>query len=598
MRKNPFEIKTPENNTAQEIVELFVDVFTDFSKVLEYNHTFLNGPRGSGKSMMFRYMQPDCQMIVKQVKSLDLDYFSIYIPIKLTSINFIDLDRFENHANVILNEHLLTTYTLSKSYKFIVDVLGDDLDVHTESIKSYYNDSFLYHISLLGLNIVDQDKDLSGKTFFLLMSQIIEKMYMECSRYCRELAFQSDVSSVNKYAYPLVDYIDFMLPLFQDLIKLPFLPKDKPLFLLIDDAGYLNKVQTKILNTWVSYRTTKNICLKISTQLDYANYLTTNGKRIDAPHDYSEVNIATIYTSSKNNYKDRITSIVEKRLKYYLKSDIRSEEFFPCDTKQSEEIQDMYQKLYQDNINPEKNYAAGDAARRYAIPDYIKSLKNKRSGSTYSYAGFDNLVNISSGIVRHFLAPAHDMYAKELSTNTSDIMMIRDSIQDEIIKEYSKNFLNKEIEKCEKDYAEDSIRYEISGKLFNLIDSLGGLFHKILMSDCSERRVFSIAITDRPDKELRDVLSMGVQLGFFHEDVIGNKDGTGRNKRYVLSRVLSPYYKLDPTSFAGYQFMSSDVLKLALVNRSRFMSCFDAKFKDKTLDSQKTLFDDLNEEEI
>lgn len=44
--------------------------------------------------------------------------------------------------------------------------------------------------------------------------------------------------------------------------------------------------------------------------------------------------------------------------------------------------------------------------------------------------------------------------------------------------------------------------------------------------------------------------------------------------------------------------MSSDVLKLALVNRSRFMSCFDAKFKDKTLDSQKTLFDDLNEEEI
>ena len=61
MKENPFEIKTPEQNSAQDVVDLFVDVFPDFYQVLEKGHTFINGPRGSGKSMMFRYIQPDCQ---------------------------------------------------------------------------------------------------------------------------------------------------------------------------------------------------------------------------------------------------------------------------------------------------------------------------------------------------------------------------------------------------------------------------------------------------------------------------------------------------------------------------------------------------------
>ena len=60
---NPFEIKTPEQNSAQDVVDLFVNVFADFKQVLEKGHTFLNGPRGSGKSMMFRYIQPDCQYL-------------------------------------------------------------------------------------------------------------------------------------------------------------------------------------------------------------------------------------------------------------------------------------------------------------------------------------------------------------------------------------------------------------------------------------------------------------------------------------------------------------------------------------------------------
>ena len=60
IKKNPFAVQTPEDMAAKDVNELFVDVFTDFYQVPRQGHTFLNGPRGSGKSMMFRYMEPDC----------------------------------------------------------------------------------------------------------------------------------------------------------------------------------------------------------------------------------------------------------------------------------------------------------------------------------------------------------------------------------------------------------------------------------------------------------------------------------------------------------------------------------------------------------
>jgi ABC-type enterochelin transport system ATPase subunit len=94
MIKNPFEVNTPEGISAEDVHDLFVDVFSDFHQVPKSGHTFLNGPRGSGKSMMFRYMMPNCQRIIKAeggeitYKEIsELDYFSLYIPIKLTDIN-------------------------------------------------------------------------------------------------------------------------------------------------------------------------------------------------------------------------------------------------------------------------------------------------------------------------------------------------------------------------------------------------------------------------------------------------------------------------------------------------------------------------------
>jgi hypothetical protein len=590
---NPFEIKTPEQNSAKDIVELFVNVFTDFKQVLEKGHTFLNGPRGSGKSMMFRYIMPDCQRIAHCIDIKNLDFFSIYIPIKLTSINIPDLGRLEHHAKIILNEHLFSTYIISQAFCSLIEIFNDSLNDYNDEFKSFYKNDFLRIISYTGYK-ADTEFDVdnaSAKSIILQMANLVSGMNRECLRYCRSIALSK--TSTSDYLGSIADFMDFVYPLFLKLKELTIFPEKKPFFILIDDAGYLNTAQTQILNTWVSYRTTKDICFKISTQLDYKTHLTINGKRIDSPHDYSEINISTVYSSSKSHYNDRIRDIVKKRLIKYLKIDVDVEKYFPENVEQKAAIEEIYNRLKEQNFNPDKNYAGGDAARRYAAPDYMKELQQKhKSGFNYSYAGFDQIVAISSGIIRHFLAPAQEMFSQAvISNNGKNPEFISDSIQDKIIKKYSNDFLTDEFDKIRKDTTETKNNLIKAEKLYNLIDSLGELFHKILVSDASERRVFSVALTDKPDEELREVLEMGEQYGYLHKSTIGNKQGTGRNRLYILSRILAPHFKLDPTSFAGYQFMDSAMLKIALTDKARFLRVFSKKIGEEN--KQPSLFDNI-----
>ena len=131
---NPFTVTSPENMSAEDAFSLFVDVFSDFPKVRDPGHMFLHGPRGSGKSMMFRYLKPDCQCLKLKCDTSDLKFFSIYLPIKSTYLSLAELRRLEGkHADIILNEHFMTIHfsemiLASFSEIKIKDQYGKNLD--------------------------------------------------------------------------------------------------------------------------------------------------------------------------------------------------------------------------------------------------------------------------------------------------------------------------------------------------------------------------------------------------------------------------------------------------------------------------------------
>jgi hypothetical protein len=182
------------------------------------------------------------------------------------------------------------------------------------------------------------------------------------------------------------------------------------------------------------------------------------------------------------------------------------------------------------------------------------------------------------------------MYVAQLAKGDNEkITSIDPTIQDREIKSYSRKKMESEFDKF-RDEAENKSDMD---KLRNLIIGMGGLFQKIIVSDASERRVFSVALNDEPDEELRKILDLGVQHGYIQKSMIGNKYGTGKSRLYILNRVLSPHFGLDPSSFAGYKFMDSEVLKKSLTDPLGFIKLLIPKIKGAVDDNQISLYDEI-----
>lgn len=593
---NPFKVKSPEKITAEETISLFVNVFNDFPDILIHGDSFINGPRGSGKSMMFRYMLPDAQVIKQDCNYSELSYFSTYIPIKATDFDKVELYRLKEQAQKVINEHILSTHIavmfFSDLLKYKVEFSDDDF----ETLKAFLKIEFKRMLRKVGYKNFQDIDFKSVDELLVALLDVCEEMHYEASDYCDRIGFQNE--GISPYMGSLCSYLHFLHPLLTKFSQLHSIPSY--LYILIDDADNLNTTQKQVLNSWVYYRLGTNISLKISTQMRYNVYLTLSGQTIDSPHDYSEVNISNVYTSSKNKYKELIHDIVQRRLVEFKLPNTNPNDFFPEYKKQEEAINKIY-KYYIKQFEEGKSRGSKkfDDANRYSRPDYIKELKSSsKQGSSYFYSGFNQLIHLSSGIVRYFLESSTYMYSEMLKNSTKkEIEFISPTVQNKVSRAYSNEFLFEEFEKHKKTaklrgYSSDNIRY-----LRNLIDALGGLFSAILLSNASERRVFSVAISNEPDELITEVFELGVGLGYFQISTIGNKEGTGRTRLYVMNRRLAPVFTLDPTSFAGYKFLRNEELKLAILDPQNFIRSMKKKLslnveEDLYVNDQLELFEE------
>lgn len=591
-KQNPFKITTPEDLSAEETVRLFVDVFSDFYQITDPGHVLIKGPRGVGKSMMLRYLEPDCQCLAREKTIRELPYIAIYVPLKNTNFSLAELKQFEGkHAYVLLNEHIMIVHCLIK----VFDSLKNEnliSDIKYEAIKKFYLDDFL---TLLEIN---EDGSV-GETTEDVIKHIFDRLmiiYRDVMRYIKRSAFSD---KIEPYSGELYDYNNYFVPLLERLVPV-ISDCSTTFYLMLDDAHYLSDVQTRILNTWISSRTSRKVSIKVSTQYNYKNYYTINGTTIDTPHDYVELDMATVYTEGNKNVKStyygRIHDIVERRLKLMgIESTV--ELFFPPDIKQEEKIKKIEQEYIDRYDRGEgRGYNRTDDARRYARPDYIKSLAGtSKSSHTYSYAGFDQLVNISSGVVRYFLHLAHTMYAKQQALNKRDevITYIEAAVQNEVVRSRANEVLFSDLESYSKEGHEVAYPKEDIDKLANLIQGLGGLFRTVLCSERSERRVFSVAISDEPSEEVLHILDVGIQLGYFHKSTIGRKNpgSIGRTKLYVLNRILAPIWTLDPNGFAGYLFIKNSILEDAISNPMKMIAKSNLYKNEKNSDIQMSLFE-------
>lgn len=565
---NPFVVESPEKLAPNELVDLFVEKFTKIEVLKERKHTFLWGSRGSGKSMMLRYLDPQCQTITHGsiTKALERErFFAVYCPCKEGQLNKTDLKLLSEDARSVITEHML-----------ILNVLDTLIDSMQRQFPQYHEEwsSFAEHV----INLFDRASIASSKAEADITEDLSKKplgwlrelVAIESRKLCKFLRDNALLSGRADYQGVTSGYHDFLLPCLKSLQKIPGL-LSVAIFVLLDDADRLSDDQQRVLNTWVANRDQSTVCFKISAQHnEYRTFLTRGGGLIEQPHDYSEIDTDEVYTRSKSDYFNKVRLIAERRLKIYNVKTREIKEFLPPDPTEEalfQKIRLATEKEWEQSQGPGRKQ---DFMTRYAKARLFQRLKANKQRK--SYAGFENLVHLSSGVVRDFLEPCYLMFDRcvEKGKDPQLIASIPPGVQNEIIFRYSEDFIILRFKKIRKDLPVE--QWTVVDKLATLIESLGRLFYERLHDpDAREARLFSFTVHGTISSEIEEVLNLGLRYRYFQLRTYSTKEGGGRLKWYILNRLLCPVYKLDPTGFEGRISLTPEFLKIACENPGRFV---------------------------
>lgn len=564
---NPFVVESPEKLSAQELVDLFVQDYTKIEALKEMKHTFLWGSRGSGKSMMLRFLDPQCQALVygSIEKALEKEkFFAIYTPCKEGQLNKTDLKLLSKDARSVITEHMLILVIMDR----LIDSLQRQFPKHSEDWKAFseYVLSLFDHASIASSKAgADKFTDISEKPLDWL-KKLVEEENIKLCKYLRDNALRGVHAT---YEGATSGYHDFLLPCLKNLQKFNLM-SSSVFYVLLDDAHRLTEDQQSVLNTWVANRDQSVVCFKISAHInEYKTFLTQSGGLIEQPHDYSEIDTDELYTHSKGDYSKKVRLIAERRIgKCNLKTNI--DELLqpsPNEEKLFEKIRAETSKEWEQKNCPGRKQ---DFITRYAKARLFQELKARKQRK--SYAGFENLVHISSGIVRDFLEPCYLMFDRlvEKGYDPQTITSIPPAIQNEVIFRYSEDFLVMRFAKIKKELPPE--QWTNVSKLATLIESLGRLFYERLHDpEAREARLFSFTVNGALSNSLEEVLNLGLRYRYFQLRTYSTKEGGGRMNWYILNRLLCPVYKLDPSGFEGRLSLTPEVLEIACEKPNAFV---------------------------
>lgn len=593
MNGNPFSNRYPENMSCDQIKELFVDEFVDLPSILNHNHYFIWGARGSGKSMLFKYIEACCHADsveeLKQQSLINCPIIPIYYKIATNALRMVEFVLIDQNYAALLSEHML----IMSIVRLTLNNIKNYDDVPKEN-KVKYVKQIVYE--LFGIEV--DDSVLRANKLRTAEEEPLEWLSSICwyelqavLDYLRNTNKKIDID----YRGCIVGYHDFLIPFFELTKKLVGI-ENLVFYLLIDEAGRTHEFQQEIINGWIACRNHDVLSIKLtSVKAEYTTFYTRDRWAIQKIHDYSET-ILNIVHYSKKDYKTKIKKIVQKRFAAYGIEIDDIEEFYPIDGKYQEIIDSEKNKLEKEYADCKTQETFSEYCSRRLMPRVFQYLSGKHKIPS-CYSGFEMLVATSAGIIRNFLEPSEMMYNAVAEQNKGQkVMNIPASIQEEQINIYSEQFfagiynipLNNKEEK------------DILLKLENLIRSLGNYFRaRLLMKDLTEGRIFSFAIkqVEKLEYKERRVLQLAEQYDYLQKSFYSGKDGTNAEEWYLLSRKLAPFFKLDPTALKGRIVFSPLDIQIAMKNPDQFVKMKMDKLQKRKSEKENkvhqiSLFDD------
>lgn len=586
--RNPFVVESPEKLSPQQIVDLFIEKFTQLETVKQRRHTFIWGSRGSGKSMILRYLEPQCQgsatASIENFLNQSEAFVAVYCPCKEGHVNKSELLILDKYASLVISEHILNLVIADRLIECLRTQFPTKFFTKTECQVFARTVFELFDKASIASS---REEGTRGATLEDDPLRWLQALFAAESRRVSGFLKGSTLRGGGAtYEGATSGYHDFLLPLMRAVQKLTK-RGPVPVYVLLDDADRLNRDQQSIINTWIANRDQAFICFKVSAQRDeYKTFLTRDGGLIEQPHDYSEIDVDELYTRSKSDYSEKVTLIAERRLELSDLSTGNIKEFLPPDSEEEAILARLKKETAEEWKKVGKPGRQMDYVTRYAVARLFQHLRATKKRK--SYAGFQNMVHLSSGVIRDFLEPCYLMFDDCVSKgqNPQSIRYIAPTIQNEVLYRYSEEFLLVKFEDIRKDLPPES--WTQLASLRTLVESLGRLFYERLHDpDAREARLFSFTVRGAVPPEIEEVLRLGIRHRYFQLRTYSTKEGGGRERWFILNRRLCPAFKLDPTGFEGRISLTPELLRLACESPERFVRL---RLKGGDDDQQLALF--------
>lgn len=554
---NPFEYEAANNLPEEDIINYYIEDYNYSRFIRSTKNIFLIGERGSGKTMTLLYNSFKIQYKSSKISGTPVDYekIGVHIPCNTPLFHKKEYKLLDNeYQKFIICEHFLV---LSILYA-IADTISVSEEVieATETRRKEFLDELTYT-----WDAVFNEK---AANFYEAIKQYVNKETIDTQKHINQ--YDSD----SFYAGAL-SFSSTILPFLNILRRVEFL-KNSHFMIMIDDAHDMNKYQIMTLNSWISFRDHSLFSFKVATaKIGRPLRITSTEGIILEGHDFLTVDMEQELQNKESTFSKWAKEIVTRRLEKVGIS-IDPMDFFPANKEQAKQLEEYKEKARKvaESKYGDNQKSVSDYVYKYHRAMYFRERSEKANKPPY--AGFETIVECSTGIIRNLLDPCYGMFDNVIKESPEKITCIPPAVQNDVILIRSQRLwddlsdgLDTRIPNCSADQAK---------QIYSLFDKLMILFSQRLKADISEPRaiVFSISaledVNEKQKKALRDLFEIAMKAQYMYMRKRSGKEKGSQVTLYVPNRMLFPVRGLDVHGqFSHVSIKARDLCNAAFRNK-------------------------------
>lgn len=356
-----------------------------------------------------------------------------------------------------------------------------------------------------------------------------------------------------------------------------------PFFLMLDDFDVLEPYQQACVFKVASVREFSTVCFKFGVMiLGKKVSLSGPDRTFRAGDDYDPIDLDWTQGGLHENYQEAAMEIAAARLKdanwpdnlaALLPAWIRGAEIW-------EEVKLEMQKEWEE-AGEKQTDSKSDYISKYGNARFFQRLR--QSKISMRYAGLDYITMVSSGIFRQFLEACKLIFDRAHDRGwLPEHGGVNPEIQDEAMREYSEEMMQQFTRTSGDAQALLSGDIEVNSQhMVTLIESLSDLFYSRLHTPGhGEPEIICIAIRDDLNqcREASTYLNVAVRESILHRFQYPPKTAGGPPlPSYMLNRRLGPRRDLSIRRMQGRIEIEANHIILAVSERKKFFDSVTAK---------------------